>query len=85
MSKILEALNSYEGENIWQDVIYGAMDSEATGARWSDEDSNHFIGEDGVHYEHTTGSMSESGAIYGAPTWWTVPQWRIADDDAPGE
>jgi len=85
MTGILEALNAYEGNNIWQDVIYGAMDAEATEGRWSDEDNDNFIGEDGMHYERTNGTMTEGSGVCGARGWWDVPQWRIANDDAPGE
>ena len=49
-TNILEALNTYAGDNIWQDVIYGAMDVAATETRFLDSDSDDFIGTDGLHY-----------------------------------
>ena len=55
LTAILRALNAYERrdkavDNIWQDVIYGAMDEDATAARWDDSNSGDFIGTDGLHY-----------------------------------
>ena len=55
-----------EGANIWQDVIYYAMDVDATAARWGDDNSDDFIGTDGLHYHY-------------APSAFNGP-WIILDD-----
>lgn len=48
-AEILDQLNSYNGENIWEDVIYGLdYDEAATNALAGPDDSHVVIG--GVHY-----------------------------------
>ena len=49
MTEILEALNSYKGGNIWQDVIYDMI----TGEEWDVElDSADEFEHDGIIYRH---------------------------------
>ena len=51
-SEILEALNSYKGGNIWQDVIYDMI----TGEEWDVElDSADEFEHDGITYRHEAG------------------------------
>jgi len=66
MTDILSELNAYEGDNIWQDVIYGVIDMDATEARWTDANSDDFIGTDGRHYNY-------------APATFVGP-WRVVRD-----
>ena len=49
MTEILEALNTYQGENIWQDVIYDML----TGEEWdAAPDSADEFEHDGITYRH---------------------------------
>lgn len=49
MTDNLQALNSYTGDNIWQDVIYAMEDQDATDL--IDRGTNdQFMGGDGYHY-----------------------------------
>lgn len=51
---ILDSLNSYEGDNIYQDVIYAVEDFDATSLRFGvDGDGCDFLGEDGTHFNYS--------------------------------
>ena len=47
-SEILEALNSYKGGNIWQDVIYDML----TGEEWDAAPHWDAFEHDGITYRH---------------------------------
>lgn len=47
--QILDMLNTYDGDNLYQDVIYGIEDADATEAL-NVHDETEFVGADGTHY-----------------------------------